>query len=251
MSSYARLLKVKNRAEKWKKRAKALEQELEQWKRAVDRGNAEVQARQNTINQLTVTNKFLEGKTKHQEGRIKDLENKVKTLSVPLVHKKGFEDLLAEYEQLEQANSKLEQELEEKLHDIGEMGKTIASQTDLLLMAQKQIRDLQDILADKDEETKDVVDREHRIHNEAARQMIDRIKELEFQVAELHRLADDRLSANNRLRDRINELDADVTNLEYRNQFLEQQVKAKDTLLEGRGMWAQTGPNAFKPAPED
>jgi len=54
-------------------------------------------------------------------------------------------------------------------------------------------------------------------------------------VAELHRLADDRLTSNNRLRDRIQELDADVTNLEYRNQFLEEQVKAKDMLLESRG----------------
>jgi predicted nuclease with TOPRIM domain len=66
---------------------------------------------------------------------------------------------------------------------------------------EQEVAQYEDDALGKDAELSSVLDWEHCVHSG----MLARIKELEFQVMELHRIADSRRSANDRLRDRLGE----------------------------------------------
>lgn len=73
-------------------------------------------------------------------------------------------------------------------------------------------------------------------------------KYLEGQVAHHKHLWDESIKVNDRLRDRIGRLEDETADRKKKIVYLYEQIKAKDMLLEGRGMWQQSGPNTFVPA---
>ncbi len=113
MASYKRLVKVKARAAKWKARAKAYERDA-----------------------LLLSEELSEYKNHAEESilRLRNQGAEIKRLKALIIEKDERPGLPKKsdeirIQELEQENSKLRHELEEKLQDIGEMGKSIASQT--------------------------------------------------------------------------------------------------------------------------